>query len=60
MEEVAPIAREEAKLAHKVVVDLAKDIDNKAHVIIMDNHFCCIEFFENYLKRGFMSSAPYS
>jgi hypothetical protein len=39
-EEVAHVAREEARLAHKVVLDLA------AHVISMDNIFTYVGFFE--------------
>jgi hypothetical protein len=39
-EEVAHVAREEARLAHKVVLDLA------AHVISMDNFFTSVGFFE--------------
>jgi hypothetical protein len=43
---VEPIARGEPKLAHKVVMDLAKDIEGKWHVIAMDNFFTSIGLFK--------------
>jgi hypothetical protein len=39
IEEVACVARGEARLAHKVVLDLVKDVQGKGHVINMDNFF---------------------
>jgi hypothetical protein len=39
------VARGEPKLAHKVVMELSKDMEEKAHVIAMDNFFTSIELF---------------
>jgi hypothetical protein len=43
---VEPIAREEPKLTHKVVMDLAKDIEGKWHIIAMDNFFTSVGLFK--------------
>jgi hypothetical protein len=32
-----PIARGESKLAHKIVMELSRDIEGKWHIITMDN-----------------------
>jgi hypothetical protein len=45
-EEVVCVARGEARLVHKVVLDLAADIQGKGHVISMDNFFTCVGLFE--------------
>jgi hypothetical protein len=44
---VGPIAREESKLAHKVMMELSKDIEGKLHVITMDNFFTNIGLFKD-------------
>lgn len=38
-EETTPIAKVEPKLAQNVVLDLINDIQEKEHVIVMDNVF---------------------
>jgi hypothetical protein len=43
---VACVAQGEVRLAHKVVLDLAADIQRKRHVISMDNFFTSVGLFE--------------
>jgi hypothetical protein len=43
---VEPITKGEPKLAHKVVMELAKDIEGKGHVIAMDNFFTNVSLFK--------------
>ena len=45
-EEMACVVWGEARLAHKVVLDLAADIQGKGHVISMDKFFTSVGFFE--------------
>jgi hypothetical protein len=47
MEEVACASRGDARLAQKVVLDLAIDIQGKEHVISIDNFFTLIGLFWN-------------
>jgi hypothetical protein len=36
----------EARLAHKVVLDLVADVQGKGHIISMDNFFTSVGLFE--------------
>jgi hypothetical protein len=45
-EEVARVARREARLAHKVVLNFAADVQGKGHVISIDNFFTSVRLFE--------------
>jgi hypothetical protein len=45
-EKVPRIARREPRLAHKVVLDLAAEVQGKGHVISMDNFFTSVGLFE--------------
>jgi hypothetical protein len=45
-EEVPRVARGEACLAQKVVLDLAAEVQGKGHIINMDNFFTSIRLFE--------------
>jgi hypothetical protein len=38
------VAQEEARLVHKIVLDLTVDIHGKGHVISMDNYFTSVGF----------------
>jgi hypothetical protein len=49
---VEPIARGEPKLAHKVVVELSRDIEGKGHVIAMDNFFTSIGLFKELAEKA--------
>jgi hypothetical protein len=49
---VEPIARGEPKLAHKVVVELSRDIEEKGHVIAMDNFFTSVGLFKELAKKA--------
>ena len=46
------VAREEPKLAHKVVLDPTSDICKKGHVMAMDNFFTIIGLFMDLYSRG--------
>ena len=46
IEKVAHVTREEARLAHKIVLDLRVDTQGKGHVIHMDNFFTSVGIFE--------------
>jgi hypothetical protein len=50
-EEVARIAWGEARLAHKVVLNLVADVQGKEHVISMDTFFTSIGLFEELALR---------
>ena len=45
-EEVVRVAQGEARLAYKIVLDLAADVQEKRHVISMDNVFTSVGLFE--------------
>ena len=45
-EKVPHVARGEAHLAQKVVLDLAIELQGKGHVISMDNFFTFVGLFE--------------
>jgi hypothetical protein len=49
--EVACVIWEEAHLAHKVVLDLAVDVQRKGHVNSMDNFFTSVGLFEELALR---------
>jgi hypothetical protein len=54
---VVRIARGEAKFAHKVVLDLVVDVEEKGHVISMNNFFTFIGLFEDLaLKQIYATS----
>ena len=44
---VGPIARREPKLAHKIMMELSKDIKGKKHVTAMDNFFTSVGLFKD-------------
>jgi hypothetical protein len=46
-----PVARGEPKLAHNVVLDLARAIEGRGHVIAMDNFFTSVGLFRDLLSR---------
>jgi hypothetical protein len=46
------IARREPKLAHKVVVELSRDIEGKGHVIAMDNFFTSVGLFKELAENA--------
>jgi hypothetical protein len=45
-EEVVRVARREARLAYKIVLDLAAKVQGKGHVIRVDNFFTFVGFSE--------------
>jgi hypothetical protein len=45
-EKVVCVARGEASLAYKVILDLAIELQGKGHVISMDNFFTSVGLFE--------------
>jgi hypothetical protein len=45
-EDLAHVGQGEAKLAQKVVLDLAQDVQGKGHVISMDNFFTLVGFLQ--------------
>jgi hypothetical protein len=49
-EDVARIARGEGRLAHKVVLDLAADVQGKGHVISMDNFFTSVGLLQDLVS----------
>jgi hypothetical protein len=49
---IEPIGRGEPKLAHKVVMELVKDIEGKGHVIAMDNFFTSISLFKELAEKA--------
>jgi hypothetical protein len=48
---VKPIVRGEPKLAHKVVMELSRDIKGKGHVIAMDNFFTGVGLFKELAEK---------
>jgi hypothetical protein len=49
---VEPIARGELKLAHKIVIELSRDIEGKWHVIAMDNFFISVGLFKELVENA--------
>ena len=49
---VPPMARGEPTLAHNVVLKLAEGLENKGHVIVMDNFFSSVGLFMDLKARG--------
>jgi hypothetical protein len=49
---VEPIGRGEPKLAHKVVMELSRDIEWKGHVIAMDNFFTNVGLFKDLAAKA--------
>jgi hypothetical protein len=45
-EEVVCVDQEKARLAHKVVLDLATDVQGKEHVISIHNFFTFVGLFD--------------
>jgi hypothetical protein len=45
-EDVARVARGEVRLVQKVVLDLAQDVQDKGHVITMDNVFTSVRLLQ--------------
>ena len=41
-----------ANLGYKVVIDFTRGLENKGHVIVMDNFFTSIELFQDLERRG--------
>jgi hypothetical protein len=49
---VEPITRGEPKLAHKVVMELSRNIEGKGHVIAIDNFFTNIDLFKELTEKA--------
>ena len=49
-EEVPRVARGEARLVHKVVLDLVADLQGKGHIISMDNFFTFVGLFKELVS----------
>jgi hypothetical protein len=43
---------EEQNLAHRVVTQLTAGLDNKGHVVVMDNYFTSVGLFRDLERRG--------
>jgi hypothetical protein len=46
------LARKEQALAHRVVTDLTAGLENKGHIIVIDNYFISVGFFRDLEQRG--------
>jgi hypothetical protein len=46
------VSREKSNVAYRLVIKLLQGLKEKEHCIIIDNYFCCIMLFKDFVSKG--------